>query len=155
MQEFTEPKNGATVFWRLAAALIRKDQKKVAEQLDENVEWVLTSNLQKISGRETVTRFLTDAWVATTKTMPELVNDVAISEWGVFEYINRGIVTPDLTDTLKAAGWLSRFSSDPSALVGRKYSQPVCFVYHLNGKGKIDIVREYLDVGSVVSQIEG
>ena len=28
-----------------------------------------------------------------------------------------------------------------------------CFVYHLNAEGKIDVMREYLDAGSVWAQV--
>jgi len=31
---------------------------------------------------------------------------------------------------------------------------PVCFIYHINAAGKIDLVREYVDVGSVIAQFK-
>jgi len=46
------------------------------------------------------------------------------------------------------------FSGDPSSLVGRRYKVAVCFVYHINAEGKIDQVREYADVGSIIAQLK-
>lgn len=154
MQKNDETNKTTTIFRELALALIQKDSKRLAYLLDDNIEWTMMPNMHKLSGKKFVVKFLTDAWVATTKT-PEVLNDVATAEWGVFEYFNKGTVTSGLTDTAKAAGLLSRFPKDPSTLVGQKYTaNPVCFVYHINSNRKIDIVREYFDVGNVVNQFK-
>ena len=38
--------------------------------------------------------------------------------------------------------------------MGKKYKVPICFIYHINPMGKIDLMREYLDVVSVMAQFK-
>ena len=72
---------------------------------------------------------------------------------GVFEYWNSGTFTEGAVDFAKQLDW--PIKDDLSSLVGRRYKAPVCFVYHINAEGKIDLVREYLvlDSGSVMAQL--
>ncbi len=39
--------------------------------------------------------------------------------------------------------------AEPGSLVGQQYKVSECFVYHINTEGKIDLMRQYLDAGSV------
>ena len=71
---------------------------------------------------------------------------------GVFEYWNIGTITEDIIEFAKQSEW--PFLGDPSSLVGWRYKVPVCFVYHINAEGKIDLVREYVDVGSIITQLK-
>ena len=68
---------------------------------------------------------------------------------GVFRIRNVGTVTWELIEFGKSQGWL--FPKDPNSLVGQKYKVAQCFVYHLDEQGKIDVMRQYLDTGSVWS----
>jgi hypothetical protein len=60
----------------------------------------------------------------------------------------------DAGDNLRCrhSGW--QFPVDPFTLIGRQYEVPVCFVYHLNAKGKIYLLHEYLDLASLMKQLE-
>lgn len=71
-------------------------------------------------------------------------------EGGVFEYWSVGTLTESVIEFAKQSKW--PFPKDPVTLVGRKYKVPVCLVYHLDGQSKINLVREYLNVESVLSQ---
>jgi len=77
---------------------------------------------------------------------------LATKEWGIWEYWNIGTITEDIIEFAKQSEW--PFPGDPRSLVGRRYKVPACFVYHINAEGKIDLVREYLDVGSVMTQFK-
>jgi ketosteroid isomerase-like protein len=66
--------------------------------------------------------------------------------------MNRGVITESLSALVATSG--RQLASDPSTLVGRKYEVPVCFVYHLNAQGKIYLLREYLDLASLMEQCE-
>jgi len=63
-----------------------------------------------------------------------------------------GTLIEDTVESGKQLGW--PFPGDPNSLVGKKYKVPVCFVYHINAEGKIDVVREYGDAGSVWDQFK-
>ena len=72
---------------------------------------------------------------------------------GVFSrYWNVGTATRELIEFGKSQGWL--FPKDPNSLVGQKYKVAQCFVYHLDEQGKIDVMRQYLDTGSVWAQFK-
>jgi hypothetical protein len=68
------------------------------------------------------------------------------------EYWNIGTVSEGVVEFAKQSKW--SFPGAPHSLVGRTYKVLVCFVYHINTDGKIDLVREYLDVGSLMVQFE-
>ena len=46
------------------------------------------------------------------------------------------------------------FPGDINSIIGKKYKVPVCFIYHINAKGQIDLLREYLDTASVINQFK-
>jgi hypothetical protein len=46
----------------------------------------------------------------------------------------------------------NRLPVDRDGIIGKEHKVAVCFVYHINTEGKIDLVREYLDIGSFVVQ---
>jgi len=70
---------------------------------------------------------------------------------GVFEIWNIGALTEDAVEFGKQVGW--PFPGDPNNLVGRRYKVAQCYVYHINAEGKIDLIREYLDAGTVWAQV--
>jgi hypothetical protein len=50
-------------------------------------------------------------------------------------------------------GW--PFPGEPNSFVDRRYKVAECFVYHINAEEKIDLMREYLDAGSVWMRYRG
>jgi hypothetical protein len=71
---------------------------------------------------------------------------------GVFEYSNIGTVSDDVIKFGNAQQW--PWPKDPASFLGQTYRVAQCFVYHINSEGKIDVMRQYLDTGSVWTQIE-
>jgi hypothetical protein len=74
-------------------------------------------------------------------------------EWGAFEYINNGTITKELVH-LGALDPSFKLTADDGALVGKKYSVAVCFVYRINAQGKISQLHEYLDMEGLKKQFQ-
>ena len=108
-------------------------------------------NMKKFKGQKDVVELCKGGKLASEKT-PEILFDVATHEWGIFEYMNRGTITKELTAFAGSSGW--QFPRDPRTLVGQQYEVAVCFVYHVNAKGKIYLLHEYLDLGSLMKQFK-
>jgi hypothetical protein len=123
----------------------------MAETIEDECEWVMMPNMQTFKGKAACVELCTKGKLASDKT-PEILYDVATPEWGVFEYMNRGSITKDLT-ALAAIDSDFKLGKDPAALVGREYAVAVCFVYRINPKGKIYLVHEYLDMAGLMKQL--
>lgn len=133
------------------AAVFSDDWTTVESQLSDDIEWNMMPDGQKYRGKNEVISFIMTSKFA-AHSDPEVINDVVTEDVGVFEYWNIGTLTEGVIEFAKLSKW--PFPKDPGTLVGRKYKVPVCFVYHLNAQGKINLVREYLDVESIMSQFE-
>jgi len=123
----------------------------MAETIADDCEWVLMSNMTSFKGKKDVVA-LCKAGKLASEQAPEIISDHADSEWGVFEYMNRAVITESWSALAATSGW--QFPADPSTLVGRKYEVPVCFVYSIDAQGKIYRVHEYLDLASLMEQFE-
>jgi ketosteroid isomerase-like protein len=144
-------KSPFTVFRTLFESGKNNDFDAMAETIADDCEWVVMSNMKSFKGKKDVVALCEAGKLASDKT-PEIILDNATAEWGVFEYMNRGVITESLSRFAASSGWQSPV--DPSTLVGRKYEVPVCFVYHLNAQGKICLLHEYLDLGSLMEQFK-
>jgi hypothetical protein len=146
------PTTTMTVFRKLFDSGFHNDFKTMAETIADDCEWILMPDMNKIfKGKKAVVELCTQGKLASDKT-PEILFDKATSEWGVFEYINRGVITKEAVEFSKTTGW--KFPSDPSVLVGKKYAVGVSFIYQINKEGKISHLREYLDTASLMKQFE-
>jgi hypothetical protein len=116
--------------------------------LADDAEWGMMAVNHTLKGKGEIIPWLKAG--ATSQKEPVVINDLAIKEWGVFEYWNIGTFTEELLEFGRQQGWL--FPGDPNSLVGRRYKVAQCFVYHINAEGKIDLMRQYLDTGSVWAQ---
>jgi hypothetical protein len=125
------------------------DFEAMADTIADDCEWVLMPNMQSFKGKKAVVELCKSGKLASDKE-PEILFDVATPTWGVFEYMNRGTITKELGAFAELSGW--QFPADPNSLIGRQYAVPVCFVYHLNEAGKIFLLHEYLDLGSLMKQ---
>jgi limonene-1,2-epoxide hydrolase len=139
-----------SLFATFAASLLSNDWDTVEARLADNIEWNMMPNNQIRKGKKEVIQFLKASYYA-AKRMPKLIHDQASKDWGCFEYYNIGTTDKNVIEFAKQSKWAF---PNPGKLVGRKYKVPVCFVWHINPKGKIDLVREYLDVGSLVAQFK-
>ena len=149
--EALQPGSTATPFSTFFWAALSDDWATAFAQFADDVEWDLMSNAQIRKGKHEVVPFLKASGYASHKE-PVIISNMAIKEWGVWEYWNIGTLSEEILEFARQSKW--PFPHDPSSLVGRRYKVPVCFVYHINAEGKIDLVREYLDVGSIMAQFE-
>jgi hypothetical protein len=145
----TEP---TTVFRKLFESGFHNDFAAMADTIADDCEWVLMPDMNKVyKGKKEVVQLCTQGKLASDKT-PEILFDKATSEWGAFEYINRGIITKEAVEFSKTTGW--QFPVDPSALIGKKYAVGVSFIYQINAEGKIVHLREYLDMAGLMKQFK-
>ena len=139
-----------TVFRKLFESGFHNDFETMADTIAEDCEWILMPDMNKIyKGKKAVVELCTQGKLASDKT-PEILFDKATPEWGVFEYVNRGVITKEAVEFSKTTGW--QFPGDPSKLVGQKYAVGVSFIYQINAEGKISHLREYLDMASLMKQ---
>ncbi|MGB6431920.1 MAG: nuclear transport factor 2 family protein [Candidatus Acidiferrales bacterium] len=142
-------KSPFTAFRKLFECVKINDFDAMADTIADDCEWVLMSDMRKFKGKQEVVAFCQARKLACEEE-PEIIFDVATSEWGVFEYLNRGTVTANLSALAAASGW--KFPMDPGTHAGRQYAVRVCFVYRVNLEGKIYMLNEYLDLASLMSQ---
>jgi len=139
-----------SVFSAFISAIASGDLNAAETKLSDGIEWHQMPYGRKLTGKREVMPWLKAG--AASQKEPEIINDVAANDWGVFEYWNIGTVTPELIEFGKSQGW--PFPKDPNSLVRQKYKVAQCFVYHLDVQGKIDMMRQYLDTGSVWAQFK-
>jgi limonene-1,2-epoxide hydrolase len=150
--ETTGSQKPMTVFRKLFESGFNNDFETMAKTIAENCEWVLMPNMDKIyKGKKAVVELCTQGKLASDKS-PDILFDHATSEWGVFEYINKGIITKEATTFAATTGW--KFPVDPSALIGQKYAVAVCFVYEIDAEVKIAHLREYFDMAGLMKQFK-
>jgi hypothetical protein len=142
----------ATPFSKLAYHLINAEDEAVNEALADNIVWTMMPNGTVLDGKEQVFGFLKPAFMSVEKRKPELIGNVALKDWGVFEYWNSGIIDDNVIAFAQSFWSQNRLPVDRDSIIGKEYKVAVCFVYHINTEGKIDLVREYLDIGSFVVQ---
>jgi len=147
--EALQPRSTETPFSTFIWAVVSGDLATAEAQLADDVEWDLMPYNHILKGKKEVIPWL-KAGGASQKE-PVVISDLATKEWGVFELWNIGTLTEDVVESGKQLGW--PFPGDPNSLVGRRYKVAECFVYHINAEGKIDLMREYLDAGSVWAQV--
>ncbi len=137
---------------RFMQAIARDDWASAEAVYSDDIEWDMMPNSQVRKGKEEVMPFLKTSWTAARGRIPMILNNAATKEWGVVEYWNIGTISEGVIEFAKQSKW--PFPSNLQDLVGQTYKVPVCFVYHIDKQGKIDLVREYLDVGSMLTQLE-
>jgi ketosteroid isomerase-like protein len=147
--EALQPRSTATPFSAFFWPSVSGDVATAADQLADDVEWHLMPYNHAIKGKEAVIPWL-KAGGASQKE-PVIINNVATKEWGVCELWNIGTLTADTVEYGKQLGW--PLPRDTNSLIGRKYKVAQCFVYHINAEGKIDVIRQYMDAGTVWAQI--
>lgn len=140
----------ATPFSRFLWAVVAGDLATAEAQLADDVEWGLMPYSKTLRGKQEIIPWLKAG--AASRKDPIAVNNVATRDWGVFELWNIGIVTEELVAFGKRQDW--PFPGEPESLVGRQYKVAECFVYHINAEGRIDLMRQYLDAGSVWAQFK-
>jgi len=149
----TSPTKGAaTIFRKLFESGKANDFDTMANTIAEDCEWVMMPNMQRFKGKAACAELCKKGKLSSDKT-PEIMTDVATAEWGVFEYMNNGTITKELVH-LGTLDPSFKLTPDDSAVVGKKYSVAVCFVYRVNPEGKIVQLHEYLDMEGLKKQFQ-
>jgi hypothetical protein len=146
-----EPGSKATPFSRFFWAAYHDDWPTATAELAEDIEWDMMSNNQIRKGLADVLPFLKASKYASAKQPVPILNR-ADKEWGIWEYWNVGALSAGIVEFAKQSKW--PFPADIASKIGEEYKVPVCFVYHINAKGQIDLLREYVDTGSVIAQFK-
>ena len=139
-----------TKFSILISAVAAEDLATVEAQLADDVEWDMMSTGEIVKGKDKVMQWLKVG--STQHKEPAVISDLADKNWGVFEYWNIGTVTEKLVTFGNQQKW--PWPKDPNSLIGQKYKVAQCFVWHLNANGKICLMKQYLDTGSIWSQFK-
>ncbi len=139
----------STFFWAAFKAMETGDWTLCEATYADDVEWDMMNNGQIRKGKPEVMAFLKAGGYGSHKE-PVPICNLTTKEWGVWEYWNVGTISEGIIEFARQSKWT--FPTDPGSLIGRTYKVPVCFVYHLNAQGKIDLVREYLDTQSLMAQ---
>jgi ketosteroid isomerase-like protein len=149
-QGTSSAKSSFGVFRTLFESGRNNDFEAMADTIAEDCEWVLMPNMKTFKGKKAVVELCKGGKLASEKT-PEVLFDDANPTWGVFEYMNRGVITKEFSAFAATSGW--KFPGDAGSLVGKSYDVAACFVYHINENGKIYLLHEYLDLGSLMKQL--
>ena len=134
----------STLIWAIAEG----DMATVEAQITDGVEWGLMPYNKVLRGKAEVMPWF-EAAVSDRK-RPLVISNAATSEWGVFEYWNIGVLSREVIQFGNSQKW--PWPTDPELILGRPYRVAQCFVYHIVGDGRIDLMRQYLDTGSVWAQ---
>jgi steroid delta-isomerase-like uncharacterized protein len=145
----------------VAQALTSDDIESVVDLFAPDGEWVIMATGETFLGHDQIRELATRSVTERNHPAGPGIKPINIStspqgtklsweypEWGVFQYMKRGAITKELSTIAATSG--SESPIDPNALVGRPYEVPVCFVYHVNARGKIYLLHEYLDLGSLM-----
>ncbi len=141
---------GASPYAAFISAVVSEDLPAAEAMLADDVEWGLMSTGQTLRGKAEVMPWLTAG--AASRKEPITISDMAADGWGAFEYWNVGIVTEEVVAVGNQQNW--PWPKDPKTLLGQKYRVAQCFVWQLNAEGKICLMRQYLDTGSVWAQFK-
>jgi ketosteroid isomerase-like protein len=134
-----------TLFAAFISAVASGDLISAETMLADDIEWDMMPTGQHLSGKAEVMPWLQAG--AASRKEPATISDLAARDWGVFEYWNIGVVTEELVAFGNRQNW--PWPKDPNSLIGQKYKVAQCFVWRLNASGKIRLMRQYLDTGSV------
>jgi len=142
----------STFFWAALRYLndgVQADRDTAEAQFADDIQWAMMNNGQVRKGKRDVLAWCWSGGFASHEE-PVIIHNSANREWGVWEYWNIGELTADVVAFAEASKW--PFPPNVDRLVGRTYMIPDCFVYHINVENKIDSVRGYLQVQSLMTQ---
>lgn len=142
----------STFFWpALKYTHDRVETDRIAAEIPfaDDIEWDMMNNGQIRKGKKEVLAWCWAGGFASHKE-PVAMRNAATKEWGVWEYWNVGTLTKDIIEFARQSKW--PFPANIGSFLGRTYKIPVCFVYGINAQGKINLVHEYVDMQSLMTQ---
>jgi len=148
--EATKKGSTATPFSTLIFAIAASDMATVEAQIADNITWGLMPYNKQLNGKDEVLPWFKIAMADHKE--PVTITNALSGDWGVFEYWNIGTMSEEVIQFGNEQHW--PWPRDPKNFLGQKYRVAQCFVYHLNSDGKIDVMRQYLDTGSIWAQLK-
>lgn len=142
------PGSRATPFSTFIWAIAAEDVATAEAQITDDIEWGLMPYNKVLKGKNEVIPWLRAGSADQKK--PIVITNAMTKDWGVFEYWNIGTVSEQVIKFGNEQGW--PWPKDPSRFLGQEYRVAQCFVYHVTPERKIDVMRQYLDTGSVWAQ---
>ncbi len=149
--EALKPGSRGTPMSTLIYAAVAGDMETAEAQITDDIEWGLMPYNKVLRGKSQVLPKLKAG--SREQKKPIAITNATSKDWGVFEYWNIGTVSEELIKYGNEHHWPWP-REDPNSLIGQKYRVAQCFVYHINPEGKIDLMRQYLDAGSVWAQFK-
>ncbi|MBL7165702.1 MAG: nuclear transport factor 2 family protein [Dehalococcoidales bacterium] len=128
--------------WYALNDVIQRDNwDEVIRYFAPECSWRLMPPGTVFRGSAQILGFLKSGWnAAAARQEPQVRNDFACGQDGVFEYTSRGTIDAQKATQFAA---VTGAAQSPVNLVGKEFSFHVCFVYHVNVEGLIDRVNEY------------
>ena len=139
-----------TPFSTLIYAVVSGDLTTIEAMIADDIEWGLMPYNKVLKGKEQVIPWFKAA--ASDQKEPLPITNAFTTDWGVFEYWNIGTVSEEVIKFGNDQKW--PWPKNPESFAGQKYKVAQCFVYHVNQEGKIDLIRQYLDTGSIWAQLK-
>lgn len=139
-----------TPFSTLIYAVVSGDIATIESMITDDIEWGLMPYNKVLKGKEQVIPWFKAA--ASDQKEPLPITNAFATDWGVFEYWNIGTISQEVINFGNEQKW--PWPKNPESFVGQKYKVAQCFVYHVNQVVKIDLIRQYLDTGSVWAQLK-
>ncbi len=139
-----------TPFSALIYAVVLGDMATIEALIADDIEWGLMPYNKVLKGKEQVIPWFKTA--ASDQKEPLPITNAFATDWGVFEYWNIGTVSEEVIKFGNEQKW--PWPKNPESFAGQKYKVAQCFVYHVNPEGKIDLIRQYMDTGSIWAQLK-
>ena len=128
--------------WHAQMAAVRRgDWETMSGYFVPDCTWTLMPPGTTFHGPAEIAAFMRSGFTAGTEREPDVRNEFATDEWGVFEYTSRGVIDPQRAAQFAGEIGVTGHRADDHA--GRRFEIPVCFIYHVNTSGLIDRVSEY------------
>lgn len=127
-------------------AVRRSDWDAVPGYFAPDCAWTLMPPGKTFRGRAEILAFMRGGFgAAAERAAPEVRNEFATDDRGVFEYTSRGVIDAQRASEFAARLGVAGAGGDELAgkLQGQPFEVSVCFIYHVNADGLIDQVNEY------------
>jgi hypothetical protein len=117
------------------------------------------------NGYNAVEKFIKSGYKSSVvKEKPDVVIEFSTSEWGVYEYISRGMIGKNAIDFSEELNQKNNIFTKLKKQIMKKlfsillsgitFEIPVTFVYHINDRGLIDEVHEYVGAKKIQRNIK-
>jgi hypothetical protein len=156
----------ANIIWK--AQIEAGEKGNIEESLKyfaENCIWKLMSSNKIYNGYNAVERFIKNGYKSSVvKEKPDVIIEFSASEWGVYEYISRGMIGKNAIDFSEELNQKNNIFTKLKRQIMKKFfcillsgitfEIPVIFVYHINDNGLIDKVHEYVGAKKIQRNIK-